>query len=190
MDTWYAQVLTTKGKAATQAATSVLHHSCSSTSISSNNQQHYTPAGPSAAVMMQQIQTSLSGLGQLIALLSLLVIASTVEPAAAGLQQAGVPLTTKGRFQTESAAKPTTTQAQLLQRCLASARPSGAGGSLSVTFQQDAKGYKLLQTRNAQLRGARIMPLAFVQPASSADVSAAVRCSVEAGLRFVARNGG
>ncbi|WIA13183.1 hypothetical protein OEZ85_006775 [Tetradesmus obliquus] len=34
------------------------------------------------------------------------------------------------------------------------------------------------------------MPLAFVQPASAADVSAAVRCSVEAGLRFVARNGG
>jgi FAD/FMN-containing dehydrogenase len=60
---------------------------------------------------------------------------------------------------------------------------------MSVTFQQDANGYKLLQTRNAQLRGARIMPLAFVQPSSSADVSAAVRCSVQSGLRFVARNG-
>jgi FAD/FMN-containing dehydrogenase len=62
---------------------------------------------------------------------------------------------------------------------------------MNVTLQQqDANGYKLLQTRNAQLRGSRIMPLAFVQPSSSADVSAAVRCSVGAGLRFVARNGG
>jgi hypothetical protein len=136
---------------------------------------------------MQSGQTSGSRVGQTIALLSHL-LAVLAAPAAADSQQAGVPLTSKGRFQLETAAKPKAAQAQALQRCLAAARPSGAG-NLSVTFQQDVQGYRLLQTRNAQLRGSRIMPLAFVQPASSADVSAAVRCSVEAGLRFVARNG-
>ncbi|KAF6253875.1 hypothetical protein COO60DRAFT_1544256 [Scenedesmus sp. NREL 46B-D3] len=137
--------------------------------------------------MRQAEQSKQSRSGHILALLATLCMLFAAP--AAGSLLAGVPITSKAGFLLEAAARPTATQAHALQRCLAAARASGAA-SMQVTLQQDARNYTLLQARNAQLRGSRIMPLAFVQPTSSGDVSAAVRCSVEAGLRFVARNGG
>jgi FAD/FMN-containing dehydrogenase len=58
-----------------------------------------------------------------------------------------------------------------------------------VTFQQDSR-FGALKNLNAQKRGEKMQPLAFAEPGSTADVAAVVKCSVNAGLRFTARNGG
>lgn len=74
---------------------------------------------------------------------------------------------------------------------------SGAGSShgtarqmqVSVTMQRDPA-YAGLQKMNAQLRGSKLLPIAFVEPTSTAEVAAVVHCCVRAGLEFVVRSGG
>jgi hypothetical protein len=60
---------------------------------------------------------------------------------------------------------------------------------LRLTFPQDSR-FAVLKNLNAQKRGAKLQPLAFAEPGSTAEVAALVRCSVGAGLKFTARNGG
>jgi FAD/FMN-containing dehydrogenase len=66
---------------------------------------------------------------------------------------------------------------------------AGQRPQLTLTFQQDSR-FAALKNLNAQKRGERMQPLAFAEPGSTADAAAVVKCSVTAGLRFTARNGG
>lgn len=106
--------------------------------------------------------------------------------------------------QLKSVPKPSSAQVVTFRNCIndyASGRSSSSSGSnanivteagrsqLTVTLQQDG-GYATLKNLNAQKRGEPLQPLAFAEPASTADVAALVRCSVAAGLQFTARNGG
>lgn len=62
-------------------------------------------------------------------------------------------------------------------------------GSIMASYPGSA-GYSVLQTHNAQLLASGRMPIAFLQPTTSAAVAAAVRCANAAGLAWTARNGG
>eukprot|EP00775_Hariotina_reticulata_P013828 gene13828-13947_t len=84
----------------------------------------------------------------------------------------------------ELAAAPDEATIALFQRCL-----THKAKGMPATFKQNGIAYNKLQQFNGQQRTQQLMPLAFVEPESTADVSGAVQCAVSAGLRFTARNG-
>jgi len=107
----------------------------------------------------------------------------------------------------DSAPKPSAEQVSSFRKCIdeyvaGTGRSSSSGASsqvvteagqgrsqLLLTLQQDGR-YAGLKNLNAQKRGEKLQPLAFAEPASTADIAAVAKCSVGAGLKFTARNGG